>query len=360
MLVGASSVGEEARGFYEGEVQYARMVQPHGLYMVAVAALGLREGGKEEGGEDEFLLREAAGSVAIIDTGATGLFFPKSAYLELKTYLQTHYCHVPFICGPEATPLPAAATAPAVAATAQKHEGEPHRSLRRRHHHRRRHPSSQDEEGREEGWHMHPTTIFDEEVWAKYDEETLALLPTLVIRLEDGGVELRLTPKQYLIRNTFLSGEEEDGEKGEVEEGGGRGVSYYHFGVATLEDGGEEDEGEEKEEVGREGRRKQSTQAQLRRKYKGMMPKNNNKAGGSFRDLFIFGELLLNHVFVVFDREQRRLGFAPAVAQVLPSSSSSSPFSSPQLAAVSGMGGGKVGNSSSSSSSRGGGKGSKD
>jgi hypothetical protein len=163
-----------------------------------------------------------------------------------------------------------------------------------------------------------------------------------------------------LIRNTFLSGEEEDGEKGEVEEGGGRGVSYYHCGVATLEDGGEEDEGEKKEEVGREGRRKQSTQAQLRRKYKGMMPKNNsNKAGGSFRDLFIFGELLLNHVFVVFDREQRRLGFAPAVAQVLPSSSSSSPFSSPQLAAVSGMGGGKVGNSSSSSS-RGGGKGSKD
>jgi len=370
MLVGASSVEEEARGFYEGEVQYARMVQPHGLYMVAVAALGLREGGKEGGIErEEFLLQEAAGSVAIIDTGATGLFFPKSAYLELKTYLQTHYCHVPFICGPETTPLPTAAAvpplaaAPAAAATAQKQEEEPHRSLRRRHHHRRhRHPPSQDEEGGEEGGEdgeVQPTTIFDEEIWAKYDEETLALLPTLIIRLEDGGVELRLSPKQYLIRNTFLGGEEEDGEMGEVEGGeGGGGVAYYHFGVATLEDGGEEDEeAEEKEEGGREGR-KQSTTAQLRRKYKGMMPHNNNKGEGSFRNLFIFGELLLNHIFVVFDREQRRLGFAPAVAQVLPSSSSSSSsILSPQLAVVSGVGREKVGKSSSSSRSGGGGAG---
>jgi hypothetical protein len=99
------------------------------------------------------------------------------------------------------------------------------------------------------------------------------------------------------------------------------------------------------------------------------MPGNNknDKGGGFLQDVFIFRELLLNHVFVVFDREQRRLGFAPAVAQVLsPSSSSLPPPSSPSSPSSSsssvmpqlGVGGrGVLGNSSRSSD---GGKWSKD
>jgi len=71
-----------------------------------------------------------------------------------------------------------------------------------------------------------------------------------------------------------------------------------------------------------------------------MMPDNNKggEGGGFLQDVFIFGELLLNNGFVVFAREQRRLGIAPAVASVinhsfspppLPHSSFSPPSSCP-------------------------------
>ena len=291
MFVGESSVGPEAKGYYEGELAYVPLQQPYGLYLVEVGGMSFLDGQEKKEGAESFLPGVGPG-IGVVDTGATGMFFPVDVFERLKAYFQTHYCHVAFICGPEPTPPPPPPPpplAPPLVTQPQKQQQQQqhahnHTTTRflRRHHH------TQEKEEKE----PHPT-IFDFDIWAKYDEATLALLPTLVIHLSGGerggkGVEVKLTPTQYLTQHRF----EDDGEV------------YYTFGISTL--GGRREEEEEEEEGG-----STTSEARLRRKYR------KAAAGGKsvLDEVFIFGELLLNHYFVHFDREGRRLGFAPAVLQ---------------------------------------------
>lgn len=328
MLLGESSLGKESQEYYEGELQYARMEAPYGLYMVGVAGLGVVEAsgvdvpkGVAEAGST-FMLHQGNAGLAIIDTGATGLYFPRSAYLKLKTYLQRHYCHVPFICGPLPTPTPELSDSEAAAVKGKQQERDnSHRALRSRRHHRHHQQPSQEEAQDED--EPPPSTIFESNIWAKYDEATVARLPTLTIRLEDGGVELRLSPQQYLIRNVMLSGV--TGMDGQ----GKTNIAYYQFGIRTFGEGVAGESQRRRMVSGQASRKSErGPEAFQREKYEGMLPGTSitrdgthrgsvrpNKNNGSPRELYILGELLLNQMFVVFDRDKRRVGFAPAAAR---------------------------------------------
>jgi Eukaryotic aspartyl protease len=129
---------------------------------------------------------------AIIDTGSTGLIFPRKTFDAFKRLLERDYCHIPGICiddiGRKAT-----------------QEG----------------PGGADQQRmNNQTWSapIAPRTIFDENSLIAFEKSELDQLPILTIILS-GGLRLNVGPDQYMARQREVDDD---------------GLPYYALAITTI------------------------------------------------------------------------------------------------------------------------------
>jgi hypothetical protein len=81
---------------YNGKIIYVPMVEPFNFYRVD--AIDVKAG--SETNVTSLSEGRKLPSV-IIDTGTSGVIVPSYVYANFKAHLQTHFCHIPYVCSGE-------------------------------------------------------------------------------------------------------------------------------------------------------------------------------------------------------------------------------------------------------------------
>lgn len=167
---GTMTLGGNDPNQYEGSLKYVPMGKEDYFYDVKIT--GLSVGGHT--------LNVPNFSNGIVDSGTTLLVTSIPAYTVLKTFFQTHYCHVPALCPQSRMPHSVRIFRPnaRINSTVSK--------------------SLEDD-----------NTWFSPAACANLEQYHVDMLPTISMKLQ-GGVELKITPEEYMLKleidNWFSTG----------------------------------------------------------------------------------------------------------------------------------------------------------